>query len=41
MARILTLAPVARVTVQVEILRITLVCGCAMALIMAKAPLPI
>ena len=40
MARILALAPVARSAVQVEILRATIVCGCALALILAKAPLP-
>ncbi|WP_395329518.1 hypothetical protein WBP06_15355 [Novosphingobium sp. BL-8H] len=40
MARIIALTPVARTAVQVEILRVTIVCGCAVALILAKAPLP-
>jgi hypothetical protein len=43
MARVIALAQSARPTVhsrQAEILRTLVVCGCALALILAKAPLP-
>lgn len=40
MIRIFALTPIARPAVQAEILRVMVVCGCAMALIFAKAELP-
>lgn len=44
MARVIALTPRATRTArpwQPELLRIAVVCGCALALILAKAPLPL
>ena len=40
MARLIALAPIARPAVPAEILRAMVVCGCALALILARAELP-